>query len=290
MKKIGILTDSSSGLSTAQCEAIGIYNLPMPFLVNEKEYYEEKNLSKAEFFKLLNEGASFSTSQPSPEEVLNRWDELLKTHDEILYFPITSGLSSSYATAMTLATEDKYKGRVYVVDHKRISGCLVGCLEDARSMVDSNKSCIEIRDIIEKDKCKSRYTIQLDTLDFLAKGGRLNNAAAFLGNILSVKPILASSGNNFELVSKTRTLSSGKQVILELTKDFIDKEIKCTDYNELSFYSIHTQNDELAREFTEDIKSYFSLKKDVPIYELPLVVACHIGPGAIACAMCRPLL
>ena len=289
MKKIGILTDSSSGLSIKQCEDMGIHNLPMPFLVNEKEYYEEKNISKKEFFKVLNEGASFSTSQPSPDEVLNKWDELLKVYDEILYFPITSGLSSSYSTAMTLAEDDKYKNKIFVVDHKRITGCLVNCLKDAKAMIDSGKSCLEVRNIVEQDRCKSSYIIQLDTLDYLAKGGRMNNAAAFIGNILSVKPILASSGNKFELVSKTRTLSSGKQIILDLTKEFIDKELKCSDYNELVFYSVHIQNETLAKEFAEDIKSYFSLNKDVEIHELPLVVACHIGPGAIACAMCKPL-
>jgi DegV family protein with EDD domain len=287
MKKIGVVTDSSSGLSLAECQSLGVYNVPMPFLIDDREYYEETNITKDEFFKKLDNGSSFKTSQPLPEAVLQCWDNVLNECEQILYFPISSGLSSSYSTAMLLADDEKYKNKVFPVDHKKITGCHVKLLKDALSMISSGKSPEEIRQIIEGDKYKSCYVIQLDTLTYLAKGGRVNNATAFLGNLLSLKPILFSNGDNFNVISKARTFNAGKTMVLEAVKEFIDKELKCSDYSELKFFSIHARRREAAEEFVNDIQSFFSIKDEVEICELPLIIACHIGPGALACGCCR---
>ena len=287
MKKIGVVTDSSSGLSVSECKSLGIYNVPMPFLIDDKEYYEEKDITKDDFFKMLDNGSSFKTSQPLAESVLECWDEALKECECLIHMPISSGLSSSYSTAMILAEDAKYKNKVFPVDHKKITGCHVKSIKDALSMIDQGKSPEEIRKIIEDDKYKSSYIIQLDTLTYLAKGGRVNNATAFLGNLLSLKPVLFSNGDNFNVVSKTRTLTAGKSTVLELTKEFIEKELKCTDYNKLKFFSVHARRPDVAAEFASEIKSYFSLKDEVEIHELPLIIACHIGPGALACACCN---
>ena len=219
MKKIAIVTDSNSGITQAQAKELGITVLPMPFFINEELFFEDISLSQEEFYQRLEEDADISTSQPSPGDVIDLWDKLLEEHEEIVHIPMSSGLSSTCETAISLSQD--YDGRVQVVDNKRISVTLVESVMDAIKLRDAGKSAAEIKEILEREWAEATIYITVDTLKYLKKGGRITPAAAALGTVLNLKPVLTIQGDKLDAFAKVRGWKAAKKTMLKA----IDKDI-----------------------------------------------------------------
>ena len=202
MGNVAIVTDSNSGISQAEGKELGIYVIPMPFLVDGKLYFEDVDMNKEQFYHFLENDADLSTSQPSPGDVMDLWDKLLKEYDEIVHIPMSSGLSASCSTAMGLARD--YDGKVQVVDNQRISVTMQQSVMDAKHLVAAGKSATQIKEILEKEALESSIYLMVDTLKYLKKGGRITPAAALLGSALNLKPILQIQGDKLDAYKKVR--------------------------------------------------------------------------------------
>ena len=288
MSKIAIVTDSNSGITQEEGRRLGVSVIPMPFFINEKMYLEGITLSQDEFYQWLKSDASISTSQPSPGETMGLWDNLLKEYDEIVQIPMSSGLSATCATAMGLAQE--YEGRVHVVDNQRISVTQRQSVVDAIALRDAGKSGAEIKKILEEEKFNSSIYITLETLKYLKKGGRITPAAAAIGTVLNLKPVLQLQGEKLDAYSKTRGKKQAKRVMLKAVQN--DWENRFAEYvkrGEMCLQSAYTGNQEEAEEFKKEIAEVFP---GIEIVQNPLSlsVACHIGHGAIAVACSRKVV
>lgn len=278
MKKIAIMTDSNSGITQEKGKELGICVLPMPFFINEELYFEDITLTQDEFYRYLNEDADISTSQPSPGDVMDRWDTLLKEYDEIVHIPMSSGLSGSCETAMTLAQE--YEGRVQVVNNQRISVTQEQAVYDAMLLRDAGKDAAQIKEILETEKFESTIYITVDTLKYLKKGGRITPAAAALGTVLNLKPVLQIQGEKLDAFAKVRGWKAAKRTMLkaietDLKERFAGKE------DQIVLGMAYTCSKDEAREWKEEIHEKFP-QFEIMEAPLSLSVACHIGPGSMA--------
>lgn len=288
MSKIAIVTDSNSGITQKQAEELGVYVIPMPFMINEETYFEDINLTQIEFYAKLEDGAHIGTSQPSPESVIKLWDELLETHDEIVHIPMSSGLSGSCGSAYMLAQD--YDGRVQVVDNQRISVTQRQSVLDAKELAEAGRSAVEIKDILVADKYNSSIYIMLDTLYYLKKGGRITPAAAALGTILKIKPVLTIQGDKLDAFAKARTVSQGKSIMINAIKNDINNRFGGMDDEKNIWLQIaHTNNEEGALALKEELLEVFP-GYDVYVDHLSLSVSCHIGPGALAVACTKKMM
>lgn len=287
MSKIAIITDSNSGITQAQAKELGIFVIPTPFMINDETYFEDISLTREEFYAKLGENEPISTSQPSPADTVKLWEELLQSYDEIVHLPISSGLSGACQTAMMLA--DDFDGRVQVVNNQRISVTLRQSVLDALKLAEQGKSAAEIKEILENDKFNSSIYIMLDTLYYLKKGGRITPAAAAIGTILRLKPVLQIQGEKLDSFAKARTITQAKSIMINAVKS--DMENRFGGFEPDNFYLAvaHTNNEEAAKAFKEEIAKEFP---GVPIYidSLSLSVSCHIGPGSLAIACCKRLV
>ena len=286
MANVRIVTDSNSGITQAEAEKLGISVLPMPFLIDGEQHFEDIDLTQTQFYEHLGGEASVSTSQPSPEAVTDLWDELLKTYDEIVHIPMSSGLSESCHTAMGLAKD--YGGRVFVVDNQRISITQKQSVEDALTLAQQGKSGAEIAEILTKTKFDSSIYISLDTLKYLKKGGRLTPAAALIGTILKIKPVLQIQGEKLDAFKKVHPLKQAKTVMIEAIKhDFSTRFAELVKQGEMMIAVAHTANDEEAELFKQELIEAFPGVPFKYVDPLSLSVSCHIGPGALAVACAR---
>lgn len=285
MKKIAIVTDSNSGISQAQAEEMGIFVLPMPFYINGELYYEGINLSVEEFYAHLSEDAEISTSQPAPGDVMDLWDKILKEYEEIVYIPMSSGLSSSCETAIMLSQD--YDGKVQVVDNQRISVTMRQSVLDALTLAAQGKTAAEIKEVLEATKLDSSIYLMVNSLKYLKKGGRITPAAAAIGSILNIKPVLQIQGDKLDAFAKVRGVKAGKKAIIEAMKK--DVEERFADFaaaGELAMQTVFTGiSKEEEEEWMSELHAAFP---GVEFYKdkLSLSVACHIGPDvfAVACA------
>lgn len=286
MTKIAVVTDSNSGITQSQAKEWGISVLPMPFMVNGKTFYEEITLTREQFYNYLRENADISTSQPSPESVTGMWDELLKTHDQVVHIPMSSGLSGSCQTAVMLAEE--YDGKVAVVNNQRISATLKRSVLDALNLVRQGKDADEIKNILEEDKFNSSIYITLNTLYYLKKGGRITPAAAALGTLLKLKPVLQIQGEKLDAFAKARTMNQAKTMMINAVKNDIINRFGGLEPLNVSLAIAHTDNEEAAEAFRQEVLEVFP-GMDIIIDPLSLSVACHIGPGSLALTCTRNL-
>lgn len=288
MSKIAIVTDSNSGITQGQAKEIGIHVLPMPFMIDGETFYEEITLSQEAFYQKLAQNADISTSQPSPESIMQLWDELLKENDEIVHIPMSSGLSGSCQTAVMLAQD--YDGKVHVVNNQRISVTQKRSAFDALELAKAGKSGSEIKEILEADKFNSSIYIMIDTLYYLKKGGRITPAAAALGTLLRLKPVLQIQGEKLDAFAKARTVNQAKSIMINAIKSDIEKRFGgSSPKNQMYLAIAHTQNEEAANAFKEEVQAQFP---DYPVYTvdpLSLSVSCHIGPGSLAVTCCKKL-
>ena len=286
MANVRIVTDSNSGITQAEAEKLGISVIPMPFLIDGEEFFEDINLTQAQFYEHLKNDANVSTSQPAVGSVTELWDKLLKDGSEIVHIPMSSGLSESCHTAESLSKD--YGGRVQVVDNQRISITQKQSVYDAIELAKQGKSAAEIKEILLKTKFDSSIYISLDTLKYLKKGGRLTPAAALIGTILRIKPVLQIQGEKLDAFKKVNTLKKAKEVMINaIRSDFETRFKSLVESGEMQLSVAYTADDTEAKNFAEEIKETFP---DVPFCftdPLSLSVSCHIGPGALAVACSR---
>lgn len=287
MSKIAIVTDSNSGITQAQAGEMGIFVLPMPFMINGQTYYEDINLTQEQFYELLSDGADIATSQPSPESVLKLWDKILQEYDEIVHIPMSSGLSGSCQSAVMLAKE--YGGKVQVVNNQRISVTQRQSVADAKLLVQKGMNAKEIKDFLENDKFNSSIYIMLDTLYYLKKGGRITPAAAAIGTMLKLKPVLTIQGEKLDAFAKARTTNQGKSIMINAIKNDITNRFGgFTEEKGIWLEIAYTYNKEAALAYKEEIAEAFP-GYDIHMDPLSLSVACHIGPGSLAFACCKKI-
>lgn len=280
MSRVKIITDSNSGITQRQGEEMGIEVVPMPFFINETQYLEDITMTQEDFYRALQDDrAEVSTSQPSPETIMEIWTQGLKEYDEIVHIPMSSGISSSCATAMMLAQEDEFEGRVYVVDNQRISVTQRRSVLQAKELADRGFSGKEIFDILTREKLESSIYIMVDTLKYLKKGGRLTPAVAAIGTVLRIKPVLQIQGDKLDSYAKVKTLKQAKQTMIKAISS--DLEHRFADSGNMYIDIAHTQNREEAEKFREELNLLFP-RHDIHIDPLSLSVSCHIGPGALA--------
>ena len=284
MAKIAIVTDSNSGITQAEGKKIGIYVLPMPFMIDEVTYYEDIDLTQEQFYEKLKSGANIATSQPSPDSVTSLWDKLLQEYDEIVHIPMSSGLSGSCQSAMAFAAD--YDGRVQVVNNQRISVTQRQSALDALQLAAADKDAAQIKEFLENDKFNSSIYIMLDTLYYLKKGGRITPAAAAIGTMLRLKPVLTIQGEKLDAFAKARTTSQGKTMMINaIKKDINERFGGMTEDKHIWLQIAYTHDRAAAEQFRTEVEAEFP-GYDIHIDPLSLSVACHIGPGALALA-CR---
>ncbi len=287
MAAIAIVTDSNSGITQKQAEELGVFVLPMPFMIDNETYFEDINLTQEEFYQRLAAGAEIGTSQPSPESVMNLWDKLLKDYDEVLHIPMSSGLSGSCESAMMLAKE--YGGRVHVVNNQRISVTLRQSVLDARLLMQKGMSAAQIKEFLEADKFNSSIYIMLDTLYYLKKGGRITPAAAAIGTMLKLKPVLTIQGEKLDAFAKARTTNQGKSIMINaIRNDIVNRFGGFTEEKGIWLQMAYTHNEEAAEVFRAEVAAQFP-GYDIWMDPLPLSIACHIGPGSLALACCKKI-
>ena len=278
MSKVAIVTDSNSGITQKRGEELGIYVLPMPFFIDGELYLEDITLSQEQFYEKLGADSEISTSQPSPGDVMDLWDKLLVDYDEIVCIPMSSGLSSTCETALSLAQD--YDEKVQVVNNQRISVTQEQSVYDAIKLREEGKSAAEIRQVLEKEKMQASIYITVDTLKYLKKGGRITPAAAAIGTVLNLKPVLQIQGEKLDAFAKVRGWKAAKKTMLNaIEKDLTDRFADVKDQMVLGM--AYTCSKEEADEWKKEIQTRF------PDYELvegplSLSIACHIGPGAMA--------
>lgn len=286
MSKIAILTDSNSGISQAEAKKLGIYVVPMPFFINSETYYEDIDLTQEQFYEKLVEGVDISTSMPTIGSITDMWENLLKDYEEVVYIPMSSGLSSSCETAIMLSQD--YDGKVQVANNQRISVTLRQSVLDAMELVEKGKNAVEIKEILEKNKMESSIYIMVDTLSYLKKGGRITPAAAALGTLLRLKPVLQIQGEKLDAFAKARTVKQAKSIMIEaMQKDFKER-FHSEDGSAMHLAMAYTKDLEQALQFKEEVQQAFP-NNEIVLDPLSLSVSCHIGPGAIAIACSKKI-
>jgi len=281
MRAIGIVTDSHSSITQKQAEELDILVLPTPFYINNECYYEDVTLTRDEFFEKLNAGADITTSQPSPSQVMEYWDRALESYEQILYIPISSGLSGSCATALALAQEEPYAGKVFVVDNGRISTPLHCTILDAIQLIEKGYSAREIQAILEEYRDKMVIYIAVDTLKHLKKGGRITPAAAAIGTALNIKPVLQFDVGTLDIFKKCRGFIKAKKAMLEaLQHDLTTRFQHWYERGEIYLLAASSSTKEATEQWIQEIRDYFP-GMDVMCDDLSLGASSHIGYGGL---------
>ena len=278
MGRIAIVTDSNSGITREEAAALGTYVVPMPFFIDGELYYEGITLTTQEFYKRMAAGSEISTSQPTPGAVLELWDELLETNDEVVYIPMSSGLSGSCATATALAED--YDGRVHVVDNQRISATQRQSVIDALSMARDGLSGAQITEVLLRERLEASIYITVDTLQYLKKGGRITAAAAALGTVLGIKPVLQIQGDKLDAFSMAHGLKAAKRQMLDAVERDLEKRF--SGKRGVMVAAAYTCSEAEAEVWSDEIRARFGERYCGYIAPLSLSVACHTGPGAVA--------
>lgn len=279
MSKVAIVTDSNSGITQAQAKELGIRVMPMPFYINEEMLLEDIDLTQEQFYERLTEGADIHTSTPVLTNFTELWDELLEEYDEIIHIPMSSGLSSTCSTASMLAQD--YDGKVFVVDNQRISVTQRQSVMDAMELAAAGKSGQEIYDKLMENKMESSIYIMLDTLYYLKKGGRITPAAAALGTLLKLKPVLQIQGEKLDAFAKARTVKQAKNIMIKQIKDDCERRLGSADGTGVHISMAYTHDREAAEEFKKEVQEAFP-NHEIVLDPLSLSISCHIGPGALA--------
>ena len=288
MPKIAIMTDSNCGIMPNEGKKLGVHVLPMPVIIDGQTYYEGVDISPDEFFQRQASGADITTSQPSPGDVTAMWKELLRTYDEVLFIPMSSGLSTTCQTALMLSGYDEFSGRVFVADNKRISVTQAQSVLDAVSLADEGRSAAQIKEILEAEALDASIYIAVDTLEYLKKGGRITAAAAAIGTVLKLKPVLTIQGDKLDSYAKTRGLKAAFRTMLGAVKDDISSRFShLKEGGSLKVGIANTLMDpEKLELYKEEMKRNFP---DLDLFYLPLTmsIGTHIGPGALGIGVVR---
>ena len=283
MKKVAISTDSNSGITQKKAKELGISVVPMPFFIDDELYFEDITLTQEQFYEKLQSDCTITTSQPSPADVTDLWDKLLKEYDQVVYIPMSSGLSNSCETAIILSGD--YEGKVFVVDNHRISVTLKRSVLDAIELSKQGKSGEEIKKILEDTKHEASIYITVDTLKYLKQGGRITPAAAAIGTVLNIKPILQLQGEKLDSFAKARGFKQGKNLMLDAMGKDINERFKG---QKIHLHAAYTCSEEEAVLWRTEIENRFP-GYEIDMDKLSLSVSCHIGPGAMAIACTKDI-
>ncbi len=284
--KTAIVTDSNSGITQIEAKELGITVVPMPALIDGDVYYEDLTLTQSQFYEKLEGDAQVSTSQPNPIDVGEIWDKVLTENDEIVYVPMSSGLSETCHTLQHFAeTEERFKDKVFVVDNQRISITQRQSVMDGLKLAKEGKSGKEIAKWLMDTKMQSSIYIMVGTLKYLKKGGRLTPAVAAIGTLLKIKPVLQIQGFKLDQFAKVRKLADAKTTMINALKNDLQTRFKeLAEAGKMTISVAHTNNYEEAEKFKEELKEQFPNIEFTYVDPLSLSVSCHIGPGALACA------
>lgn len=280
--KIAIMTDSNSGITPEEGKEMGVYSLPMPVVIEDKVYFEGKTISGEEFYSKMNEGVNITSSQPSPGDVLDMWDDLLenKGYDQVVYIPMSSGLSASCHASTQLSLE--YDGRVQVVDDHRISVTMRQSVLDALWLANNGKDAKEIKEALEANGKNSVIFLTVEDLQYLKKGGRISPASAALGAVLNIKPVLTTVGDKFDAIEKVRGMKKSVAKLLDYTEEYINEISKEYDIEKIRIGAAGTfQNQEGAEKWYKQVADRFPNVKDIYYDSLSCSIGCHVGPGAV---------
>ena len=286
MSKVIVVTDSNSGITPDESKKLGVEVIPMPFYIDEQMYYENINLTQEQFYEKLTAGGDIKTSMPLVGDVTDKWDEFLKENDEIVYIPMSSGLSSSCETAYMLSQD--YDGKVQVVNNQRISVTMRQSVIDAKNLAEAGKNAAEIKQILEDAKFESSIYIMVDTLNYLKKGGRITPAAAALGTLLKLKPVLQIQGEKLDAFAKARTVKQAKSIMIDAMKSDFEKRFNNPDGSQMNLEMAYTHDVAAAEAFKEEVQAAFP-NNEIVMNPLSLSVSCHIGPGALAIACSKKI-
>lgn len=285
MEKIAIVTDTNSGISKKKAEKYGVFVLPMSFNVDGVQYYEGVDLSHNDFFAMQESGAKIFTSQPAPGEVMELWDEILKTYDTIIHIPMAGGFSSSLSTATMLA--DDYDGKVIVIDNQRVAISEKQAVLDAKAMADAGMSATEIRNKLVFHKDDAVIYMLVDDLKYLKAGGRISPAAAAMGTVLNIKPVLSVNSGVIAPVSKVRGTRAGKKELFACIEKDMENKFHDTDPSHYHFYTAAALRRDDAIAWNDEVEERFGVK--CQIEAIPLSVCAHVGIGTFGLSICRKL-
>ncbi len=281
MGKIAVVTDSNSGITQEKGKELGVHVIPMPFYIDGELFLEDITLTQEAFYEKLASDCEISTSQPAPGEVMEFWDKLLKEYDEIVHISMSSGLSSTCETAIMLSKD--YDGKVEVVNNQRISVTQKTSVLDAVRLAKAGKSALEIKESLEAEKLEASIYITVDTLKYLKKGGRITPAAAAIGTVLNLKPVLQIQGEKLDAFAKVRGWKQAKKTMLDaMEKDLLHR----FGGKKMSLLAAYTCSAEEAKSWKEELEDRFP-NYTIDMDPLSLSVACHIGPGALAVACAK---
>ena len=287
--RIAVVTDSNSGITQKQAKEMEVFVLPMPFMIDGETYFEDITLTQEDFYKRLGEDADISTSQPSPESVMNLWDDVLKDYDQLVHIPMSSGLSGSCETAMMLAEDEKYEGKVFVVNNQRISVTQLQSVKDAKLLISQGADAAKVKKRLEETKFDSSTFVTVDTLKYLKKGGRITPAAAMLGTLLKIKPVLSIFGEKLDAYAKARTMKQAKLIMMNAIRKELETRLRDPECRHTHLAIAHTQNEEAAVEFMKEVQETYP-EADIFIAPLSLSISCHIGPGCLALTATRKMV
>ena len=288
MSGIAIMTDSNCGIMPEEGRKLGIHVIPMPVIIDGRTYFEGVDITAEDFYKKQAAGAEITTSQPSPGDVTAMWDRLLKDYDQVIFIPMSSGLSNTCQTAVMLSDDDAYRGKVYVVDNHRISVPQLQSVYDAGALAEEGKTAAEIKEILEKEALDASIYIAVDTLEYLKKGGRITPAAAAVGTVLRLKPVLTIQGGKLDSHAKTRGMKSAFRIMLQAVKD--DIYSRFSHLKEQGVLKVGIANTPMDPDALEAFRS--EMKKNFPDMELvysPLTmsIGTHIGTGGLGIGVFR---
>ncbi len=279
--KTAVMTDSNSGIKPEEAETLGIYSLPMPVIIDGKVYFEGKDIAQEQFYGDMLAGKDVSSSQPSPGDVMDMWDEILKSgYDQIVYIPMSSGLSASCHAAIQLAQD--YDGKVQVVDNHRISVTMRQSVMEAKRMAENGATAEEIKKKLEKDAYNASIYIAVDTLEYLKKGGRVTAAGAAIGAVLNIKPVLTIQGEKLDAFAKVRGMKKAEIKMLDSIEDDLNNRFGNVDRDKIRIGAAGTfLKEEDAEQWYEMVRERFLEIKDVYYDPLSFSIGCHVGPNAI---------
>lgn len=286
--KIAIVTDDNAGFTKEEAKEYNIFIVKMPVIINGETKFQGVDLTEDEFYTLLEGNAEVHTSQPAPGQLIELWDELLKTYDQIIQIPMSSGLSEECNNAKSLA--QSYPGKVFVVDNHRVSVTLKASVRDAIRLLKEGKTAEEIVQILEKEAHESSIYIMVNTLKYLKRGGRVTPAGAALGSALHIKPVLSIYGEKLDAYKKAIGTKKAKQIIIDAVLNDLKNKFKDVPKDKIAIAVAYSHNLEEAIEFRKEFGAAIGVNpENIEINPLSLSVGTHVGPGILAAAVSKSI-
>ena len=279
--KIAIATDTNSGITAMEGEKLDVFVLAMPVNLEETIHYEGIDITSEQLYDAMRQHRDVSTSQPSPGQLMELWDGILaKGYDEIVYIPMSSGLSGSCQSAALFAQD--YDSRVQVVDNHRISVTQKESVISALRLVEQGYDAGQIRDFLEKHAYDASIYITVDSMEYLKKGGRVTPAAATLATVLNLKPVLTIQGDKLDAFAKVRGMKLAESKMIEAIHQDRAERFKDVPESRLLIETAGTlENGELAEHWRQQVQAEFPFAK-VSYANLPCSIACHLGMNSVA--------